>query len=241
MLNEGLKWAQSAWRLPAADLEKLVTTSLIQRLSDDRQLVELTQLHTADAATLQQVFTKVKHLKDMADIQMQSVIQDLVRTAIKRIDIKPGQITMTFCAASLKAALLNQPKPKLTSSSMEVTTVTIPFQFRRRRVEAKLIAGNNSNAPTIDPKLVETIRDAHRWMNLLTSGEATSVDAIAELDGIPASEISRILPLAFLAPDITKSILTGKQLIDLTTERLKRMGKLSACWNEQRQVLRMPN
>lgn len=53
------------------------------------------------------------------------------------------------------------------------------------------------------------------------------------------SEISRILPFAFLAPDITKSILTGNQPIDLTTKRLKRIGKLPACWNEQRQVLRM--
>ena len=117
----------------------------------------------------------------------------------------------------------------------------MPFQLRRRGVEAKLIADNNSATPTIDAKLVGTIHDAHRWMNLLTSGDATSVDAIAELDGIPASEISRILPLAFLAPDIIKAILTGRQPIDLTTERLKRMGKLPACWNEQRQVLRIPN
>jgi hypothetical protein len=49
------------------------------------------------------------------------------------------------------------------------------------------------------------------------------------------------LPLAFLAPDITKSILTGTQPIDLTAERLKRIGKLPACWNEQRRVLSMPN
>jgi len=230
-----------AWRLPAAELETMVIDGLAQRLSDHTQLIELTQLHAADAATLHQVFIKVKHLKDMADVQAQSPIQNLIRTAIKRIDIEPGQMTLTICAASLKAVLLNQPRPKLTSRSMEVTTVTMPFQLRRRGVEAKLIAGYERENPTIDSRLVETIRDAHRWMNLLTSGKLTSVDAIAELDGIPASEISRILPLAFLASDITKSILTGKQPIDLTTERLKRMGKLPACWNEQRQVLRMPN
>ncbi|MGI9511628.1 MAG: hypothetical protein ACR2OL_01890 [Anderseniella sp.] len=67
------------------------------------------------------------------------------------------------------------------------------------------------------------------------------MDAIAELEDTPASEISRILPFAFLAPDITKTILTGKQPIDLTTEQLKRIGKIPTCWNEQRQVLRMSN
>jgi DNA invertase Pin-like site-specific DNA recombinase len=228
-----------AWRLPAMELETMVIGGLTQRLSDHKQLIELTQLHTVDATTLEQVFSKVKHLKDMSDDQMQSAIRNLIRTAIKRIDIKPGQMTITICPTSLKTTLLNQPQP--TSPSTDVATVTIPFRLRRRGVEAKLIAGNNSSAPTIDAKLVETIRDAHRWMNLLTSREATSVDAIAELDGIPASEISRILPLAFLAPDITKSILTGKQPIDLTTERLKRVGKLPACWNEQRRTLRMSN
>ena len=98
-----------------------------------------------------------------------------------------------------------------------------------------------SRDPTIDPKLVETIRNAHRWRDLLTSGNTSSVDSIAELDNIPASEISRILPLAFLAPDITKAILSGKQPVDLTAERLKRIGKIPACWNEQRRVLRMPS
>ncbi len=115
--------------------------------------------------------------------------------------------------------------------------MTLPFQLRRRGVEAKLIVGNEIANPTVDPKLEETIRNANRWLKLLTTGEATSVDAIAELDGLPASEISRVLPLAFLAPDITKAILTGKQPVDLTAERLKRIGKLPACWNEQRRVL----
>ncbi|NNF77261.1 MAG: recombinase family protein, partial [Rhizobiales bacterium] len=105
---------------------------------------------------------------------------------------------------------------------------------------AKLIVGNEIANPTIDPKLVETIRNANRWRALLTTGEATSIDSLAEFDGIPASEISRILPLAFLAPDITKAILTGKQPVDLTAKRLKRIGKLPASWSEQRQLLRMP-
>jgi hypothetical protein len=119
--------------------------------------------------------------------------------------------------------------------------LTIPFQLRRRGVEAKLIVGNEIANPTVDPKLEETIRNASRWLMLITTGEATSVDAIAEFDGLPASEISRVLPLAFLAPDITKAILSGRQPVDLTAERLKRIGKLPACWNEQRRVLRMPN
>ncbi|NNJ76671.1 MAG: hypothetical protein HKP56_16105 [Anderseniella sp.] len=230
-----------AWRLPAAELETLAINRLTQRLSDQTQLIELTQLHTVDATTPEQALASAKRLQDQAVHQTNEDIRTLTRMAIRRIDIRPGQMIITICPTSLSAVLLNQPGPISTNPSSDQVALTLPFQLRRRGVEAKLIVGNEIPNPIIDPKLVETIRNAHRWRDLLTSGNAFSVDSIAELDNIPASEISRILPLAFLAPDITKSVLTGNQPIDLTAERLRRIGKIPACRNEQRRVLRMPN
>jgi DNA invertase Pin-like site-specific DNA recombinase len=230
-----------AWRLPAAELEALVINGLTQRLSDHTQLIELTQLHIADVTTLEHALATAKRLQHQAGHHTNEGIRALIRMAIRRIDIRPGQMTMIICPTSLTAVLLKQSGPIPTNPSSDQVTLTLPFQLRRRGVEAKLIVGNEIANPTIDPKLVETIRNAHRWLRLLSSGNASSVDAIAELDNISASEISRILALAFLAPDITKSILTGNQPIDLTAERLKRIGKLPACWNEQRRVLRMPS
>ncbi len=57
----------------------------------------------------------------------------------------------------------------------------------------------------------------------------------------PANEISRVLPIAFLAHDITKAILLGTHPVGLNAERLKRMSKLPACWNEQRHRLGLAN
>jgi DNA invertase Pin-like site-specific DNA recombinase len=229
-----------AWRLPAAELETLVINGLIQRLSDHTQLIELTQLHNADATTLEHALAAVKRLQDRARHHTNEDIRVLIRTAIRRIDIRPEQMTVTICPPSLSAVLLNQSESVPTSPPSDQVTLTMPFQLRRRGVEAKLIVGNEIANSTVDPKLVETVQNANRWMKLLTTGEATSVDALAEIDGLPANEISRILPLAFLAPDITKAILAGKQPVDLTAKRLKRIGKLPACWSEQRRLLRMP-
>ena len=229
-----------AWRLPAAELETMVINGLTQRLSDHTQLIELTQLHTADATTLEQAVAAAKSLQDQTEHHTNEVIRTLIRMAIRRIDIRPGQMTMTICPTSLSAVLLNQSDPIPTNPPSDQVTLTLPFQLRRRGAEAKLIVGNEIANPTIDPKLVETVQNTNRWLKLLTTGEVTSVDAIAEFDGLPASEISRVLPLAFLAPDITKAILTGKQPADLTAKRLKRIGKLPTCWSEQRQLLRMP-
>jgi hypothetical protein len=48
---------------------------------------------------------------------------------------------------------------------------------------------------------------------------------------------SRVINLAFLSPDITESIITGRQPADLTTERLIRKVDLPLDWDKQRQLL----
>jgi site-specific DNA recombinase len=77
-------------------------------------------------------------------------------------------------------------------------------------------------------------------MAVLTGGQVTSIDELASHEGTPANEISRILPIAFLAPDITLTILLGTHPVELNSERLKRNGKLPACWQEQRRMLGLP-
>jgi len=52
-----------------------------------------------------------------------------------------------------------------------------------------------------------------------------------------ASEVSRILPLAFLAPDIVCAVITGIQPVELTAKRLKRITPLPGAWSEQRDLL----
>ena len=40
-----------------------------------------------------------------------------------------------------------------------------------------------------------------------------------------------------LAPDIVEAILAGRQPVELTVSRLKRIGDLPVSWAEQRQLL----
>ena len=57
-------------------------------------------------------------------------------------------------------------------------------------------------------------------------GEVPSVLHLAKSLGINQGDISRILPLGLLAPDIVAAILTGRQPVELTTRRLKRLADL---------------
>jgi len=71
------------------------------------------------------------------------------------------------------------------------------------------------------------------------SGEVASVRAIAQRENIYETEVSRILPLAFLAPRIIEAILDGRQAEELTVKSLKRLGPLPSDWEAQQKLLRI--
>jgi hypothetical protein len=76
----------------------------------------------------------------------------------------------------------------------------------------------SGNAAYLDPACVPTISD------------------IAHSEGADIGDVSRSLPLAFLAPDLVDGILNGTQPIGLTAERLKRVD-LPLLWEDQHAVL----
>ena len=71
------------------------------------------------------------------------------------------------------------------------------------------------------------------------SGEVASVRAIAQRENIYETEVSRILPLAFLAPRIIEAILDGRQAEELTVKSLKRLGPLPSDWETQQKLFRI--
>tara|TARA_R110002167_G_scaffold201021_2_gene404452 strand:- start:310 stop:570 length:261 start_codon:yes stop_codon:yes gene_type:complete len=81
------------------------------------------------------------------------------------------------------------------------------------------------------------IATARNWFDQLASGDAGSVKEIAEREKVFDTEITRILPLAFLAPSIIENILNGRQPETLTVKSLKRINPLPTDWNEQRKRL----
>ncbi|MCH9051016.1 MAG: hypothetical protein IIA72_08030 [Proteobacteria bacterium] len=72
---------------------------------------------------------------------------------------------------------------------------------------------------------------------MLTQGSGWSIQKLAKHASIDASDVTRFLPLAFLAPEIVEAILDGRQPIDLNVERLKKVSPIPADWNAQRRQL----
>ncbi len=112
------------------------------------------------------------------------------------------------------------------------------MQFRRRGVEAKLLLLDTADQPRPpDPTLIMLLAQAHRWADELKSGAANSVKELAERHDTDKGDVSRVLPLAYLAPDIVTAILEGRQPVELTASRLKRLGTVPPKWVDQRALL----
>jgi hypothetical protein len=113
------------------------------------------------------------------------------------------------------------------------------MQMRRRGIEMKfVIAGNFQISPRTDPALLKMIARAHCWFDDLASGRSASMVEIGKREKVGKGYVSRIIRLAFLAPEIVEQIVNGCQPPNLTAESLlKDRTEMPLAWDAQHQML----
>jgi hypothetical protein len=112
----------------------------------------------------------------------------------------------------------------------------IPMRMKRRGIEMRLII-NGAGPVRVDQTLLKTIVRAHKWFNDLATGRMKNMAEIASREGVDKSYVSRVVNLAFLAPYIIESIVTGHQPVDLNVEKLTKRTNLPLDWAQQHQLL----
>jgi hypothetical protein len=85
--------------------------------------------------------------------------------------------------------------------------------------------------------LLALLAKAQRWFSSLSSGRYPSVLAIAQEQGLASRDVTEVIYLAFLAPDIVQKIVEGEQPIGLGVKKLLAMTPLPMDWGEQRRLL----
>ena len=238
--------AGSGWRLPAAAIEGIVAEQFRNLLRDERRTIDVAQLADLTLNQIKAALRRAGELEDQLPRMAPAEHRDLLLTVIDRIVIQEGQLSIHVDRRKLRIYLTGNKAPvagiKLTNHesdhSIEPYTLDVPLEIRRRGVEMKLVVAGGSAPPAApDQKLLSLIANAHRWFSELQSGDAKSVHQLAERHGVHWADVSRTLPLAFLAPDIVEAILMGCQPVDLTATRLRRRRNLPTFWAHQRQLL----
>jgi hypothetical protein len=126
--------------------------------------------------------------------------------------VRPKRITLTLKAAS--------------------APIELPWALLKKRNLSQIEQDptkEDQRAP--NPQLVQAIVHAHVWVKSLYDGTYASVEDLARTAGLHPKVIRKRIRLAFLAPDMTRTILHGHQRASTNVGGLAKLASLS--WRSQ--------
>jgi hypothetical protein len=221
-------------RVPARDLDALVVRGLGKFLCDKARLINCLGLHLPSIGPL---LNRAEACAEaLHDVSSQATRQT-IELLLKQVTVSDSEVVLTISAMGL--ATLVQAGAVAEDENIGVS---VPTTFRRRSGEIRIMIRSETSADAADPcpALIRTVTRAQSWFTRLSSGE--TIKQLASDARVTTSFVSRTVRLAFLAPDITLSILEGRQPEGLSVTRLLQdSGLLPLAWSDQREMLGFPS
>ncbi len=229
--------SEAACRVPAAELESIVEDRICALLKDEAAV-----FNAAGATTVLARKTMIENAADLArrwQALPPSEKRAILHAIIARIDVRPETVDVAIRPALLPAVV----KPDLDIRRLPVTpegaiqVLSVPARLRRTGLETKLLIHGTLGAEPprrSDRSLLRLIAMARRFNELVTAGAGLTVTELATQAGVSRSYFSRILRLSFLAPEITKAIVQGRQPSEFSAIKLMGAGRFACVWSDQR-------
>ncbi len=235
-LVEGCRKSADGWRLPAVEVDSKVEVHLIQMFHNLPQLSEWIQEWIAPHE-LSDALERAAGIRGSLKHEPAKVRQ-IIRSLIHRITLGTGKLSIEIDRRALASLLTDHELPATTEAVQQFATITCPISLRRCGVETKLVLTDGTNAmPKPNLALINMLIRANRYLMQLTDGTGRNLTDVAKLNQTDSSEVSRLLPFAFLSPKIIEAILSGRQPVELAAKQLTRITDLSYSWSEQSERL----
>jgi site-specific DNA recombinase len=167
----------------------------------------------------------------------------ILRVLVARVDVRTETVDITL-RPKMVANILN---PELhvnhlmeSASGFAPTQVlSVPAQVKRAGMEMKLLIQGEFGPARREPdrSLMRLLGQARRFSDLVMNSKGVTITAVATNIGVSRSYFTRVFRLSFLAPEITKTIVQGRQPSDLTANKLILASKLPSAWSDQHRYL----
>ena len=211
-------------RLPAAEIEAATVQTIASFLRDGGEVLrQLSDLSSDQARRAVKAAGEVSdRLGSRAD-----TAATLVRSLVRRVTFRGQTLVVELNGAGLRRTLMlsdataeNGDRANYRDSDEPDVTLSAPIDVKRRGSQMKLVVDGERTDRAIDLSLVTAIARGHCWARMLTSGEARSLEEIAEREGVGRTYVAQLLPLGFLEPKLVEQVLSGSQPSELTAAEL---------------------
>jgi site-specific DNA recombinase len=222
-------------RIPASEIEELVVSQFRLLLQSPQRMMDILVDIDGSLADVKAVTEASRVWSTAAHDKIQSLLQ----ATVKRIVVHSDRIEIEVNKPALSRTVLGVSDDQALPGNNVDDLVTIEATAKLKRCggEVRLVLPPDSpgaNSREV-PSLIRAISRAHDWVDRILRGEAVNQRSIAKETGLDERYVSRIIPLAFLAPDLTEAILEGSQAADLSLDTY--LGNIPDDWNMQRTQL----
>ncbi len=233
-------------RIPAREIEEVVGAQIRALLTDAHRLIDEI-LESDTPRTQQRLIARAAKLAERWPTMNASDRRAFLLRVQACVTVGEGQVTIVVDRGAFRHALRGdapsrdrvaaEHRDSRAFAKSDVLAIDVPARLKFCSGVMRLVIPPGHAAksqPRPSAVLIKAVTRAHRWRHRLFSGEASSIQAIANEEGLNERYVGRILRLAFFAPDIVEAILDGRQPADLDLDRLLKVIPLA--WADQRKV-----
>jgi site-specific DNA recombinase len=212
----GPKPKSNIHRLPAAEIETRVLSSITSFLSDSLRVVE--QFPVIAVRDTQVLTTAAHHRSALLAEGTSKEKTTLINRIVSRIVVASTELRIAIDRPGLVRELLNADAELDEGGEIELRE---PYQLVRRGSEVRLIlASKEQQRSEPVPTVVRAVAQAKSWYQWIVKGEIRTMRELATRTGFNENYVSRILDLAVLSPQITEALLKGHHRPTLTVLQL---------------------
>jgi site-specific DNA recombinase len=166
-----------------------------------------------------------------------AAVETRLRSAIAQLVVGEDQIVIKAHPPAVRSDVLGSKDAAVEDNGQ--VALRVAFQMHRRRGEwlLELEGPRDTDERNPDRALIRAITLACTWSREVEAGSPASITEFAERQGLSANYMARLLPLAYLAPDLTAQILEGRQPRNVTLALLT-ASPPPLSWEEQRRWVR---
>ena len=237
------KRSDAGRRVPAGDVEQLVTERITGFLRDEAAVFDAIEPFVEDVNERRSIFTQSADIAGRWPNLEPPEKRRIFQTLVARIEVRRESVKIRVRPSRIpEVVIANSEMMRIDQAAADVEPtldLDVSAKLKRAGMEIKLLidgAGDRSRR-TPDRSMLRLLAQAHRYREMMLEAQGSTMSDLARQAGVGRPYFCRTVRLGFLAPDIVKAVLRDRHPPELTAKQLSLRTKLPSVWQDQISVL----